>query len=62
MRQLVKLAFGSVVGGKIRFMRGMEFLPVLFLGRKKNGLHCKPFIKKIQGIYTKGLELTPVLC
>mgnify|MGYP004584510909 CR=1 FL=1 len=29
--QLVKLALGSVVDDKIRFMRGMEFLLVLFL-------------------------------
>ena len=29
--QLVKLALGSVVSDKIRFMRGIEFLLVLFL-------------------------------
>lgn len=29
--QLVKLALGSVVDDKIRFMRGIEFLLVLFL-------------------------------
>ena len=28
--QLVKLALGSVVDDKIRFMRSIEFLPVLF--------------------------------
>ena len=41
--QLVKLTLGRVVNDKIRFMRGIEFLPVLFFAdRILCGSHDTP--------------------
>ena len=50
--QLVKLALGSVVDDKIRFMRGIEFLLVLFLADRTilldNGIGLAVIVHRFQ--------------